>query len=316
MQDIQTAVFLWEGESMRCIVSFSIASFSARAALGSVLALVVIGLGWPTAANALQFNPTGSERLHTLASNQPGAQWNTGGTGSGGQLSYDANTGVATLTAVVDVLNWFDPNDAGCLTDTGSNCNLNFDPDLSITLDASLAGIAVNPIGGNFVNVTLNFETTANAQPDLTVLDPTDLGFGSVLEGDWTSGFFNGNPTTGLSISVLFDTGNQTAVFQTANVSGFLALDSNTNYASLFESGSNYLGLNIASLFAFDDLASGGLDEIIAAAVANNSVPSFTAEANGQVFRLTSSDFVVPEPATAMLLAGGLALLATRRLGA
>jgi len=297
---------------MQCI-----GSFSARAALGPVLALVVIvvviGLGWSTPANALQFTPTGSERLHTLASNQPGAQWNTGGTGSGGQLSYDANTGVATLTAGLDVLNWFDPSNGSCLTDVGSNCSFNYGPDLSISLDASLVGITVSPfIFGTTVNVTLDFATTANAQPDLTVADSTDPGFGSVLEGDWTSGFFNGNPTTGLSISVLFDTVTEIATFDTANVSGFLALDSATAYASLFESGSNYLGLNIASLDDFIG-ASGGLDEIIAAAVDTGTLPDFTAEGNGQVFRLTSSDFVVPEPTTALLLASGLALLASRR---
>lgn len=284
--------------------------FSGFSALGLVL---VLGLGGSAPANALQLVPSSTARLHTIASNQPGAQWNTGGTGTGGNLSYDANTGVATLTAGLDVLNSFDPNNAACATDTGSNCNFNFNPDLAISLDASLVGIVATPIPSTpFVNVTLNFATTANAFPDLTVADPTAPGFGNVLEGNWTAGLFGGSPTTGLAVSVLFNTLNQTAVFQSANVSGFLSIDSSTAYAGLFESGSNFLGLNIATLGDFSG-AGGGLNQIVAAAVGTGTLPSFTAEANGQVFRLTSSDFVVPEPGTALLLAGGLALLSSRR---
>jgi hypothetical protein len=296
-------VFLWEGDYMR--------RFGLLSALGLVLSFV-LGLGWSQPAHALQFTPGGGERLHTIASGQPGAQWNTGGTGSGGQLSYNAGTGVATLTAVLDVLNYFDPGNGACATDVGSNCPVNFATDLTVTLDAAFVGIDVTPIGGPLVNITLNFETTANALPDLVVSDSTDVGFGNVLEGDWTSGFFNGNATTGLAVSVLFNTSTGTASFSSANVSGFLAIDSGTAYASLFESGSNYLGLNIGTLGDFVG-AGGDLDDIVAATYLSGTLPSFTAEANGQVYRLTSDDFVVPEPTTALLLAGGLALLGARR---
>ncbi len=299
-------MFLWEGECMRRLCLFS--------ALGLALVLVVLGLGWSTPAHALQHLPSGTARLHTLTGG-PGAQWTTSGA-SGGQLSYDANTGVATLTAGLDVLNWFDPNDGGCPTDVGSNCSFNYDPDLDISLDASFVGIAVSPdpvLGLSTYGVTLSFETTANALPDLTVSDPDYPGAGNVLEGNWTSGFFSGNPTTGLAVSVLFNIDTGEALFDTANSSGFLLIDSTTAYASLFESGSNYLGLNIASLHGFSDGLGGGLDELIAAAVATGDLPDFTAQGNGQVFRLTSSDFVVPEPTTALLLASGLALLGSRR---
>lgn len=296
--------FFREGESMR------------RSVL-SVLAMgaaVVSTAGFSAVAEAIQFTPSGTARLHTLGAGQPGAQWNTGGTSSGGALSFDAGTGVATLTAALDVMNYYDPANGACSTDAGSNCDFNFAPDLNVTLDAQFVGSVVTPAGGPFVNVTLNFATTANATPDLVVTDPADLGFGSVLEGDWQAGFFGGNPTTGLSISVLYDTVNLTATFSTAQVSGFLALDAGTAYASLFESGSNYFGLNIASLSNFSS-GVGGLDGIVAYAIANGTLPTFSAEGNGQVYRLTSGDFVVPEPATALLLSAGLALLGARRRG-
>jgi hypothetical protein len=279
---------------------------------GALWLAAALTLGVASSASALQLVPTGTARLHTLLSGQPGAQWNTGGLLGAGQLSYNSGTGVATLTANLDVLNWFDTANGSCATDAGSNCSFNYGPDLSISLDAQFSGATVTPVGPNLVNVTLSFATTANALPDLTVLDPTDVGFGNVLEGDWQAGFFNGNPTTGLSISVLYNTLSGTATFGSANVSGFLAIDNSTLYSGLFESGSSYFGLNIASLSDFAGPA-GNLNGIIAYAIANNALPNFTAEGNGQVYRVTSGDFVVPEPTTAMLLAGGLVLLGLRR---
>lgn len=286
-----------------------------RRSLFSALALVV-SLVWSGAAGALQWTPVGTERLHTITSGQPGAQWNTGGVGSGGQLSYNAGTGVATLTAGLDVLNYFDPNVGGCPTDAGSNCSFNYGPDLNVSIDASYAGGVVTNLGGGFYSVQLNFQTTANALPDLTVLDPTDVGFGNVLEGNWQSGFFNSNPTTGLSFAAVFDSNTNSVLGGSVTAGGFLAIDSATAYASLFESGSNYFGIQFATLSDFSGV-SGGLDGLFAYAVANNGdLPTFTAEANGQVYRVTSGEFVVPEPATVVLLAGGLAVLGARRRSA
>lgn len=281
-----------------------------RSLLSALALLLALGLSAP--ADALQLVPTATARLHTLSSGQPGAQWNTSGLGVGGQLSFDAGTGVATLTGVLDVLNWFDTANGACSADAGTNCEFNYAPDLTFSLDTQFLGVVVTPVGGPNVNVTLNFGTTTNGVPDLTVSDPTDLGFGNVLEGDWQAGVFNGNPTTGFSISVLFNTFTGTATFQTANASAFLAVDPSTAYASLFKSGlNNYFGLNIASLSDFGG-AGGDLDSIIAGAIGSGTLPDFTAEGNGQVYRLASGEFV-PEPGAVLLLAGGLTLLAARR---
>ncbi|HSJ96090.1 MAG TPA: PEP-CTERM sorting domain-containing protein [Myxococcota bacterium] len=280
-----------------------------RIRLFSALALVV-AVGWAGTAGALQLVPAATARLHTITSGQPGAQWNTTG---GAQLSYDATSEIATLTANLDVLNWFDTGNISCPTDAGSNCSHNYTTDLAITIDASYAGGSVTALGGGFFNVRLDFETTANAAPDLTVLDPTDVGFGNVLEGDWQAGLFNGNPTTGLSFTAVFNANTNTVVTGSVNGSGFLAIDSSTAYAGLFESGSNYFGLQFATLSNFGGPA-GNLDGLIGYAVANGGdLPDFTAEANGQVYRVTSGEFEVPEPGSTALIAGGLALLIARR---
>lgn len=298
MQEVEAA-FLGEGETMRRI--------------RLLCALAVTGaLALPGSAAALQLVPSATARLHTIASGQPGAQWNTGGLGAGGQLTYDSGTGIATLTAGLDVLNWFDPADAGCPTDAGSNCAFNFGPDLTITLEASYAGAVITPLGGSLVSVTLNFQTTAGGAPDLVVTDPTDPGFGSVLEGDWQAGTFAGTPTLGLQFNLVFDSSTMT-VIGSVNGAGFLAIDSSTAYAGLFESGTNYFGLQVASLDDFGGVP-GGLNGIVAYAVANGgALPDFTAEANGQVFRVTAGEFEAPEPGVAALLAAGLALLQARR---
>jgi hypothetical protein len=288
--------FLREGESMR------------RFGLLSALALA---LSWSGSAAAIQLTPTATARLHTIASGQPGALWNTTG---GAQLSYNAGTGVATLTANLDVLNWFDTANGACATDVGSNCTHNYTTDLAITLDAAFVGTTVVPTATpNVVNIRLNFATTANALPDLSVLDPTDVGFGNVLEGDWQAGTYNSQPTTGLSFNVVFNTATNT-VLGTPNGSGFLAIDSATAYAGLFASGTNYFGLNVATLSGFASALPGGLNGIIAYAAANNALPNFTAEANGQVYRVTSGEFV-PEPGALMLLTGAFTWLGLRGRG-
>ena len=64
----------------------------------------------------------------------------------------------------------------------------NFGPDLDITLNAQLAGITVTAIGGPFVEILVEFESTGSS-PDLIITDPDD-GDAVVLEGDIQFGEF------------------------------------------------------------------------------------------------------------------------------
>ena len=56
----------------------------------------------------------------------------------------------------------------------------------------------------------------------------------------------------------------------------------------------------------FDDGAGGGLDDIVGFAIANGSLPDFTAEGVGQIFRVEAGGFV-PEPSTGLMFLAGLA---------
>lgn len=274
---------------------------------------VLLGLLWAGSGQAVpQFTPSAGDRLHTLGSGQPGAQWTTGGSGSGGQLSYAKSTGLLTMTATLDVLNYFDPVDLGegCSTDAGSNCSFNYGPDLDITLTAQFSGLTTQNLGGGLVAVTAHFMTTGGV--DLLVTDPFDGG-STMLEASWQAGTFLGNPTTGLSTTVVYDTVGGTVVGgPPVNEVGFLAVDPGTLYASLFQP--TYFGINFGSIDDFDDGVGGDLDDIVAASLLSGTLESFDAEANGQVLNLPAGQFV-PEPGTSLLLGGALLAGAAGRRG-
>jgi hypothetical protein len=265
--------------------------FSIAAAIGALL--------WAGPAAAVpQFTPTLTSLLHTQSSGQPGSDWDTA-TGTE-QIEYDSGTGQLTITAGLDNENWFDPANGSCATDVGSNCAFNYSPNLDITLKADFAGFTITPIAVGIVNIQFNFATTAGV--DLAITDSTDGG-STQLEGNVQAGLFGGLPTTGLSASVVFDTGAGMAL-SGVNGNAFLSVDPATPHATLF--GTDFLGLAFGSLSGFDDGSGGGLDAIIGASLLAGDLVSFTAEGEGQVFRTTSADFV-PEPATWMLLGTGLA---------
>jgi hypothetical protein len=278
---------------------------------GSSLA-VVLGLCLAgSAAQAVpQFTPVAGDSLHTIFSGEAGAQWNTSGLGVGGQIDYDSGTQQLSITGVLDILNYWNPGNGSCPTDAGSNCSFNYGPDLDITLVADLHSIVVDDLTGGFYQVTVNFETTGGT--DLSVTDPAD-GNSVQLEASWQAGTFLGNPTTGLAVSLIFDDNTNSVVGSTLDGAGFLAVNGSTPYASLF--APDYFGLAFQSLSDFaptlDTLADDLVEEFKASSPL--SLESFTAEANGQVYKTASGEFV-PEPGAVALLGTALAgFVAMRR---
>jgi hypothetical protein len=288
--------------------------FAGMRAHGALLGLAGLAVA-AAPAQAVQYTPTATARVHTAGSGQPGAEYNTGGVGSGGQISYDSGTQTLTVTGSVDVINYFDPANGGCPTDAGSNCSFNTSPDLDLVVQAVLTGVSVQPLGFGYFNILAEFSTAGG--PDVVWTDPSDSN-AVVLSAAWASGFyddgFGPTATTGLTASVLWDSVNGVATLDLADTRGFLAVDGGSLYASLFDNGDgNYFALDIGSAANFDDGAGGDLSSLIAAVYGGGALPDFTAEINAQMFRVASGSFVVPEPASGALLAAGLAVLAACR---
>jgi hypothetical protein len=95
---------------------------------------------------------------------------------------------------------------------------------------------------------------------------------------------------------------------------GFALIDNSSLYAGLFDSDSNPLTVNsimldFSELFDFDPTE----DAIAAYLLANNDLPDFTGEGEGQLYRVETGEFVIPEPSTALLLGLGIAGLGVVR---
>jgi hypothetical protein len=273
--------------------------------IGRVLGALVLGAAFVTAgaASAVQFDlpadASADARLHSLSSGQPGAEWFTEGVGVSGQVQYTSGTQLLELDADLTDLNYFDPNDGGCATDAGSNCNVNFATPLDLAADASLHSLVVNPLGGGFFELIVNFETTGGT--DITLTDPTDTTV--LFSASWQAGSFLSQTTTGLSASAIYDA-NTATVLGDLTVIGFANVTSGS-YAQLFDSGAGSdLGINLGEFFDFAPT----LNSLAAGIIANGTLASFMAEGQGQIFRVTAGDFVPePQPAVlvgAMLLAG------------
>ena len=188
-------------------------------------AWVVIGavlLGAP--AQAIQFTPDANDRVHSPGSGQPGVEWNTGANGTiGGQINYDGTAQEISITGAIDVMNFFNtvtPNRGAlgtCGSDAGSNCSLNYGPDLNFTVEAGLATISTELIFGNFHTVTIFFETTSDGIPDIVWTDPSDSN-AVVLEASWVAGIFGGDFTHGLKTAITYDALNEVVFASTLTI--------------------------------------------------------------------------------------------------
>lgn len=266
------------------------------------LSLLVAG----AAAAVPQFTPSATALLHTLQSGQPGTAYNSGGLGSNGQINYTnlgGGNGTLNIGAEIDVLNYYDPNNGSCPTNAGSNCSFNFATDLDFMVNADLAGINVTPVGGTIVQIDIMFESTGLGN-DFVWTDPTD-GNSDMLTATWTAGLFMGVPTSGLEAQVFYDTNTNDLVPGTGvSVVGFATIQSGL-YASLF--GPDRVAVDLSSFFDF----SPSFASITNTVIGTGEIPNFTAEIQGQIFRVGTGEFV-PEPGTALLLGAGLLALGLR----
>lgn len=280
----------------------------ARAVLGGVA--LVAALVWGAPAAALQLSLAGDERINEFGntSGLPGTPYQTPADG----VDYDqigsgeAHPGETHIGGTIPTLNYHTTGSPG------TNVAFDFDPDLTFTLDAELTDITLEDAGGGDVTLTIEFSGTADGQPDLVVTDPSDGTV--VLEADLVAGDVGGDPVAALNSEGTFDP-DAPPSGQTLTTFGFFQVDSSSPYASLFaDSAAGRIGLDVGIASGFeigDSDGSGDFDDLFN----NFSDPpqigellSHTAEANGDVFTVSSSTFTpVPEPTTVVLLGTGLA---------
>lgn len=271
-------------------------------------AVAAIALAAGTAQAIPQFIPTPTTKVHTVFSGEPGVTWNTGGVGVNGQIVYTAGTSTLAIGGEIDAANYYDPLNGGCPTDSGSNCTFNYGPNLDFDVLAEFIGVTVTPTGGGFYDILLDFQSTGGV--DILWTDPAD-GNSVVLAASWQAGTFLGNPTPGLQVQSTYCDGvggcGAAGVQGDPLAIGFALIDNLTLYAAMFDSDgnpftTNSIMLDFSELFDF----SPGIDAIAAYVLANNTLPDFTGEGEGQLFRVDTGEFVIPEPSTALLLGFGL----------
>ncbi len=278
----------------------------------ALAAMSAVALTAGSAQAVPQFLPTPTARVHTLNSGEAGVTWNTGGTGVGGQAVYTASTTSLALTGVIDILNYYDPAGGPCTTDTGSNCALNYGPDLDFTLLAKYIGATFTPTGGGNTDIVLDFQSSGGT--DITWSDPTD-GNSVMLKASWVAGNFGGSPTPGLQIVGTYCDGvggcGAAGLQGDPLVIGFAQVDGSTPYASMFSSGimSIPILLNLNELFDFTP----SINAIAAYVVTYGTLPDFAGEGEGQIFRADTGEFVIPEPSTALLVGLGFLVLGAAR---
>lgn len=281
--------------------------------IGIVLVAVsAIALAAGTAQAAPQLTPTATTRAHTVFSSEPGVVWTTQGAGVNGQVVYDGISSLA-IGGNITTLNYYDSLNGGCPTDSGSNCSFGYGTPLDFTVLADYIGHTVTPTGGGFYDIVLDFQSAGGS--DIVWTDPAD-GNSVMLSASWTAGTFMGSPTPGFQVVSTYCDGiggcGAAGLQGDPLAIGFALLDNSTLYAAMFDSDgnpftSNSIMLDFSELFDFASVAApGGIDAIAAYLIATNTLPDFTGEGEGQLYRLDTGEFVIPEPSTVLLLGFGI----------
>jgi hypothetical protein len=288
-----------------------------------LVAVSASALAAGTAQAVPQLTPTATTLAHTVYSGEAGVVWTTEGLSVNGQVVYDGISSLA-IGGHITTLNSYDSLNGACPTDVGSNCSFGYGPPLDFTVLADYIGHTVTPQGGGsgLFDIVLEFQSTGGS--DIVWTDPAD-GNSVMLSANWTAGSFMGSPTPGLQVVSTYCDG--IGVCGAAGLTGdplaigFALLDNSTLYAAMFDSDGNPLTTNsimldFSELFDFNSVAApGGIDAIAAYLVATNTLADFTGEGEGQLYRLETGAFVIPEPSTVMLLGLGIAGFGAVRRG-
>jgi hypothetical protein len=266
-------------------------------------ALVGVLFAAGAAQAAPQFIPSATARAHTLFSGEPGIVWSTNGANT---IVYTAGSTSLAITGEVQVMNWYDPLNGSCPTDSGSNCPQTFTSPLSLSVVAEWLGYTATPLGDDSYDIVLDFGTAGGAF-DVEWTDPLD-GNSVQLRASWVAGTFLFGPTSGLQVVANYCTGGAcgAAGVQGDPIAiGVALLDDSTPFADLFDPGGGNPSIKINLSESFSTTP-GLVDSIAAHLIANGVLPDFALEGQGQLFRVDSGEFVIPEPSTALLLGLGL----------
>ena len=244
-------------------------------------------------AQAIQFTPAAEDRLNLFASGLNG----TGYQNNPGDVDYDEIGGGGAHPGEVHVAGTIPQLDYHKTTAPGVGLNVAFGTPLEFTLEAAIASINVVYSGfGSYYTLSLRYTGTPDSQPDLIVRDPTDNTV--LLEANLVSGLLFGTPVPALAANFTFNAAAVPSSIVGSSLGFFQATGG--AYASLFTGviGGLQSGL-VTSL-------SPSFNAIVAAVNTTGNLVSHTAEADGLVWAVDSSQFVIPEPSTGLLVGMGL----------